>query len=265
MLNLRSCPKEQDPTWDTSLGFGTNLPGLIRSFAETGEDLHLHFDSAKRVAEAAVESAIARFQRSGSARRWDSTFFTTWSTPLIGTLSKVDRKKAEQINQDLQKKLCQTFQTEAAIDLVCDQDRVLREHFLQTARSHREEILTPDLEEIYEPRHLDEVEDEDDETETARPLSEREKRELFRQHRNLGHPQPTELARALRHAGARQEAIRFVLEELRCPTCEARLLPLPPRPGMLPRCLRFNQCIGVDLIDLEVRDGTSAQALNVVC
>ena len=34
---------------------------------------------------------------------------------------------------------------------------------------------------------------------------------------------------------------------------------------MLPRCLRFNQCIGVDLVDLEVRDATSAQALNVVC
>ena len=30
LLNLRSCPKEQDSTWDTSLGFGTNLPGLIR-------------------------------------------------------------------------------------------------------------------------------------------------------------------------------------------------------------------------------------------
>ena len=27
----------------------------------------------------------------------------------------------------------------------------------------------------------------------------------------------------------------------------------------------FNQCIGVDLVDLEVRDGTSAKALNVVC
>ena len=60
-------------------------------------------------------------------------------------------------------------------------------------------------------------EDEDDETETARPLPEREKRELFRQHRNLGHPLPTKLARALRHAGARREAIRFVLKELRCP------------------------------------------------
>ena len=40
LLNLRSCPKEQDSTWDTSLGFRINLPGLIRSFAETGEDLH---------------------------------------------------------------------------------------------------------------------------------------------------------------------------------------------------------------------------------
>ena len=265
MLNLRSCTKEEDPTWDISLGFGTYLPGLIRSFAETGEDLHLHFDSAKQVPEAAVESSIARFQRTGSARRLDGSFFTTWSTPLIGNLTKVDRKRAEQINQELQKNVCQTFQTEAAIDLACDQDRVLREHFPQTARSHREEILPPDLEEIYEPRHLVQEEDEDDETETARLLSEREKRELFRQHRNLGHPQPTELARALRHAGARREATRFVLKELRCPTCEARLLPLPHRPRMLPRCLRFNQCIGFDLIDLEVRDGTFAEALNVVC
>ena len=139
---------------------------------------------------------------------------------------------------------------------------MLREHFPQTGRSHREEIHPPDLEEIYEPRHLVREEDEDDETETARPVSEWE---LFRQHRTLGHPQPTELARALRRAGARREAIRFDFKELRCPTCEARPLPLAPRPGMMPRCLRFNQCIGVDLVDLEVRDGTSAKALNVVC
>ena len=129
LLNLRSCPKEQDSTWDTSLGFRTNLPGLIRPFAELGEDLHLHFDSAKRVAE-----AVARFQRTGSARRWDGTFFTTWSTSLTGNLAKVDRKKAERINQELHKKLCQTLQTEAAIDLACDQDRVLREHFPQQRR-----------------------------------------------------------------------------------------------------------------------------------
>ena len=109
------------------------------------------------------------------------------------------------------------FQTEAAIDLACEQDRVLREHFPQTARSHREEKIPPDLEEIYEPRHLDQEEDEDDETETARPLSEREKRELFRQHRDLGHSQPTDLARALRHAGARREAIRVRSQRVALP------------------------------------------------
>ena len=212
-----------------------------------------------------MESAIARFQRTGSARRWDGTFFTTWSTPLIGNLAKVDRNRAERINQELQKNLCQTFQTVAAIDLACDQDRVLREHFPQTARSHRDELLPSDLEVIYEPRHLRQEEDEDDEIETTRSLSEREKRELLRQHRILGHPQPTKLARALRHAGARREGVWYVLKELRCSTCETRPLPLPRRPGMLPRCLRFNQCIGVDLVDLEVREGTSAIALNVVC
>ena len=134
--------KEQDPTGDTSLGFCTTLPGLIRSFAEAGEDLHLHFDSTKRVAEAAVESAIARFQRTGSARRWEGSFFTTWSKPLIGNLAKVDRPRAERINQELQKNLCQTFQTEAAIDLACDQDRVLREHFPQTAKNSPRRDIT---------------------------------------------------------------------------------------------------------------------------
>ena len=99
--------------------------------------------------------------------------------------------------------------------------------FLRLPEVTEKKYYSPDLEEIYEPRHLDQEEDEDDETETARPLSEQEKRELFRQHRNLGHPQPMELARALRHAGARREDFRFVLKELRCPTCEARPLPLP--------------------------------------
>ena len=234
----------------SSLGFWTGLPGLIKSFAEPGEEVHLHYESARQVAEAVVEFAFARFRRTGSARRW------------VGTLLY---SLAERINQELQEKFCHMFQSETAIDYACDHDRVLREHFPQVTRSHREEVLPPELEEVFEPRQLDLDEPEGDETETARTLSERERRELLWQHRNLGHPQPTELARALRHAGARREAIRFVFKKMRCPTCEARPLPLPPRPGMLPRCLRLNQCIGVDLVDLEVRDGTSAKALNVVC
>ena len=152
---------------------------------------------------------------------WDGTFLTTWPTPLTGTLAKVDRKKAERINQELQKKVCQTFQTEAAIDLACDQDRVLREYFPHFARSHREEILPPDLEEICEPRHLEQEEDEDDETETAQALSEREKRELFRQHRNLGHPQPTELARRSKTGSFSVCSQRVTLSNMRSATSTA--------------------------------------------
>ena len=68
LLNMGGCPRGQHSTWVTSLGSWTNLPGLIRSFAEPGEDLLLHYESARRVAEATAESAIARFQRTGSAR-----------------------------------------------------------------------------------------------------------------------------------------------------------------------------------------------------
>ena len=139
------------------------------------------------------------------------------------------------------------------------------EHFPQTARSHREEILRPDLENFTSRDISIKRKTRTTETETARPLSEREKAGALPTTPYLGHPQPTELARALRHAQPRREAVRLVLKELRCPTCKARPLPLPRRPGMLPRCLRFHQCIGVDLVGLEVRDGTSAKALTVVC
>ena len=88
---------------------------------------------------------------------------------------KVNRQKAERINQELLENICQMLQSETAIDYACDHDRVLLEHFPQVARSHREEVLPPELEEVFEPRQLDLDEPEGDETETARTLSERER------------------------------------------------------------------------------------------
>ena len=264
LFNTRGRTREQDSNWETSPGFWSNLPGLIQSFAEPQEEIQRHCESARQVAEAAVEPVIARFQRAGSARRWDGTCFKSWPTHLAGSLAKADRKNAERINQELQEKLCQMFQSEAAIDYACDRDRVLREHFIQVAKNHREEIVSLGLQEIFEPRRLGPDETEDDETETARALSEREERELLRQHRNLGHPQPTELARALRHAGARREAIRFVLKEFRCPTWKFDHCHFHHVQACCHAVCDFNQCIGVDLVDLEVRDGTSAKALNMV-
>ena len=208
-----------------------------------------------------TQFAQAQFQRTGSARRWSGTFFTAWPTQLSGSLAKSDHKRAERMNQELQETLSPMFQSEAAIDYACNQDRVLRENFLQAARSHPEKVLPPELEEIFELRELG-VDEPEDETETARALSEREAGAPPTTPQP-GAPTAHRVGTALRHAGARREATRFALKELRCPTCEAR--PLTPRPGMLPRCSRFKRCIGIDLVDLEVRNGISARALNVVC
>ena len=225
LLNLRSCPKEQDPTWDISLGFAQICLASCRS--SVAENCRGTPPSLST-----LQNELRKLQwnppshdSSGLVRRdgGDGTFFTTWSTPLIENLSKVDRKKAERINQELQKNLCQTFQTEAAIDLACDQDRVLREHFPQTARSHREEILPPDLEEILR-------------TETSGSRGRRGRRKPRQhdlcqngksgsssdKHRNLGHPHPDRSW--LVHCDMQEQDGKLdgFLKELRCPTCEAR-------------------------------------------
>ena len=67
LFNTRGRCAEHDLSWETSLGFWTKLPGRILSFAEPGEEVHLHYESARQIVEAAVESAFARFQRTGSA------------------------------------------------------------------------------------------------------------------------------------------------------------------------------------------------------
>ena len=61
-------------------------------------------------------------------------FFTTWPTQLTGSLAKVSRQKAEQLNQELQEKLCQLFQSEASINYTRDQDQMLRKNFPQVAK-----------------------------------------------------------------------------------------------------------------------------------
>ena len=50
--------------------------------------------------------------------------------------------------------------------------------------------------------------------------SEKQKREILKLHRNLGHPQPNDFGRALRHAGMRRNLIRWAVKEMRCPVCE---------------------------------------------
>ena len=114
LLNLRSCPKEQDPTWDISLGFAPICLESSDRLLKLERNSIFTSTLQKELRKLAMESAIARFQRTGVG----ATVGRVLSSPrgqhaLIGNLSKVDRKKAERINQELQKNLCQTFQTEA--------------------------------------------------------------------------------------------------------------------------------------------------------
>ena len=91
-----------------------------------------------------------------------------------------------------------------------------------------------------------------------------QQQELLKLHRNLGHPPPNEFGRALRHAGAHRNVIRWAVRDMVCPACEGRAKPSAKRPGALPRCLRFNQVIGADLV--EFNDGQHRRILlNVVC
>ena len=90
------------------------------------------------------------------------------------------------------------------------------------------------------------------------------RREVFRLHRNLGHPDQWTFLRALRHAQAKPEIIEWVRSEFRCPICESARKPSLPRPGHLVRNLAFNEVVGVDVCFFEWR-GNKYPLLNVLC
>ena len=94
--------------------------------------------------------------------------------------------------------------------------------------------------------------------------TEKQKRELFKIHRGVGHPPPNDFGRALRNAGVHRHLIRWAVKELRCPVCEGRVRPAAKRPGALPRCLKFNQVIGADLFEFP-DSGFDKIVLNVIC
>ena len=47
--------------------------------------------------------------------------------------------------------------------------------------------------------------------------TEKQKRELFKIHRSIGHPTPNDFGRALRHARVHRHLVRWAVKEMRCP------------------------------------------------
>ena len=94
--------------------------------------------------------------------------------------------------------------------------------------------------------------------------TEQQKREIFKIHRGVGHPPSADFGRALRHAGVHRHLIRWAVKEMRCPVCESRVKPAAKRPGALPRCLKFNQVVGIDLVEFP-GNGFDKILANIVC
>ena len=128
------------------------------------------------------------------------------------------------------------------------------------------EVDTDRLIGTLEPSIGEDLDDEIDkiaDTDQDEP-TERQKRELLKIHRGLGHPQPNELGRALRNAGVKRNLIRWAVRDMRCPVCESRVKPLARKPSSLPRTLKFNQVVGVDLVEFKEM-GLELIMINIVC
>ena len=74
------------------------------------------------------------------------------------------------------------------------------------------------------------------------------RREVYRLHRNLGHPEKKTFLRAMKHAGVRVEVLKYIRDEFECPICSRRQRPSSHRPGHLSREMGFNEVIGIDLM-----------------
>ena len=106
----------------------------------------------------------------------------------------------------------------------------------------------------------------DDTASTWKPLTANQKRVIHNIHINCGHPSREEFLRALRLGRARSEVLNYVRREFECPACAAKGHPPKPRmPAALPRTFRFNETLGVDLLEIESPDGTKITFCNMVC
>eukprot|EP00971_Amphidinium_carterae_P334851 6470363-Amphidinium_carterae.2 len=82
-------------------------------------------------------------------------------------------------------------------------------------------------------------------------------------HENLGHPRKGDFVRTLRLGGCRKGLLNWVRQYYQCPACPSKVTPKPIRPATVPRCYRFNEQLGVDLVQLHA-NGLQAWYLNMV-
>ncbi len=100
----------------------------------------------------------------------------------------------------------------------------------------------------------------------VRPLTEAQKKVVRDIHINCGHPPQEEFLRALRLSRAKHEVLDYVRKVFKCAGCDAKdHPPKPSPPATLPKNFRFNETVGMDLIELESFDGEKWWVANMLC
>ena len=85
-------------------------------------------------------------------------------------------------------------------------------------------------------------------------------------HNNCGHPSKTEFLRCLRLSGAQGRVLKYVRKEFACSSCDAKgHMPKARLPASLPRTFRFNETIGIDLVEVKDPWGEKHTFVNIVC
>ena len=154
---------------------------------------------------------------------------------------------------------------ESAADEV-EQPRSSRSRRLPTIEEVKGEDALEDELDIEVERAGQEVRGPRQSAQTAEEIEEKSlhpelRREIYRLHRNLGHPDHARFVRALKHAGVRAEVLRWVKTAFKCPLCESRKRPHSQRPGHLSsQSLEFNNVVGLDIFYVRTKP-----FLNMIC
>ena len=196
---------------------------------------------------ASAAHVLFSFQRDQAAfqAEWSSAFP---SHRLLGeeassASDRASRQKLSTVPEDAMETDLMEELDEIPLELPTNQATEAAEDEMRAARELRE-LQTPKVEET---------------PDTPAPHPEL-RRELFRIHRNLGHPDNQSFCRALRHSGVKPEIIKWVRRYFKCPICQARKKPNSHRPAHLSRSMPFNEVVGVDLIYINRRP-----LLNMLC
>ena len=113
----------------------------------------------------------------------------------------------------------------------------------------------------YEPKPDDEAEDTG-----GPPLTPEQQVNINKIHNNCGDPSKAEFLRCLRLSGAQGRVLKYVRKQFKCSACDAKgHMPKARLPASLPRTFRFNETVGIDLVEVEDPWHNKHTFVNMTC